>query len=350
VLALLLPGAVWAAECAQFLLQVEHPDGSPARGLQVEVQAGGPAGVRIDTKVVSPSGSLLIQLTATSGTMVDVRVSQPGIKLLYPPRARLAITCEGSAPVVVCRSGQDCQLSGADQVSAMLAKAESRIRNMTSEQMMAFFEEWKAHASEVGRETQAPNAQLIEALVKRERRIEAASEASSLLKRFANRSREILDRFVRHAPKALDHPSPMPFEQMNEASKAYNPVFDELSEQADAYRKKTSDYWSSEVSAEFQALVDRALAIHQLYIRPLNTELTLINDCVRKQPGCPGAAAARAQVTQAVEKTRAEAIPALDEFEKDTKDWLQTLNERLLSDRTARSDTEPGPADKGERR
>jgi hypothetical protein len=334
-----VPGGAWAAECARFLLQVEHPDGRPARGLQVQVEAGGPAGVQVATSVVTDSGSLLIELKATSGAMVDVRVSEPGFKLLYPPRARLPLTCEGSPAVVVCRTGQDCQLSGTDQVSAMLGKAESRIRDMTNEQMRTFFEEWIAHTSEVSREANADNAELLAALVHGERRVEASSDASELLKRFTNRSREILDRFVRHAQAALDHPSHKPFEMMNEARSAYNPVFDELSEQSDAYVKKTSDYWSSDVSAEFQSLVERALAIHQQYIRSLNAELTLINDCVHRQPGCPGKDAARAQVARAVEKTRGEAMPALDQFERDSKVWLQSLNERLLTDPAARTVT-----------
>jgi hypothetical protein len=210
---------------------------------------------------------------------------------------------------------------------------------MTMEQTRAFLQALEAHTSELSREADVDNKEFLAALVHGERRVEASSDASELLKRFTNRSREILDRFVRHAPTALDHPSPKPFEMMNEARSAYNPVFDELSEQSDAYVKKTSDYWSSDVSAEFQSLIDRALAIHRQYIHSLNAELTLINDCVHRQPGCPGKDAARAQVARAVEKTRGEAMPALDQFERDSKAWLQSLNERLLTDPAARTVT-----------
>jgi hypothetical protein len=342
VLPFLVLLAVWLsssrarAECAardRFTFEVERPGGRPAKGLQLDVEAGGSRGVRRATDVVSDSGSaLLCILDANSGEMVDVRVRPSSFRILYPPRARLALTREGSPSIVVCEAGRDCGLQNAEDVAALIQKARSQAKVMDAEQKAAFFREWLIYARQLSQETSAENEKLFSALVSKERQITASVRASKLLRRFGNRARELVVRFERHAERALAYPTPRPIQQINQASLVYNPVFDEISEHADAYRKETADYWNAEVSGQFQALVDEALEIHRQDIYTLNAVLTLINDCRHKQRGCPGADRARARVKQAVRRAHTVTEPRLDRFEKRTRDWLKSLDDKLFAE------------------
>jgi hypothetical protein len=329
-------GSRAAAECAAqeaFTFQVERPSGAPAKGLQVHVEAGGRSGIRKATDVVSDSGSILLCIRdAASGEMVDVRVAHPSFRLLYPLRARLPLSREGSPSIVVCEVGKDCGLLDASEVTALIQKAQARAQSMNAAEKAAFFHDWAEYARQLSQETQSDNAQLLAALVRKERQIAASSRASVLLRQYINRARELLVRFDRHAERALSYPSKAQFQQMNEAFLAYNPVFDEMNDHADAYRKETSDYWSSEVSAELRALIDEAMAIHRQEIYPLNRTLTLITDCLGKRPACPGGDAALAAVQQAVRESRDATLPRLEAFDRKTTDWLESLNDRLFGD------------------
>ena len=106
----------------------------------------------------------------------------------------------------------------------------------------------------------------------------SGNAASELLKRFSNRAGEVVDRFRRYGPDAIAHPSAGPIAQINAAIEAYAPVYDELKEKTDSYRKATAEFWGEGRSAEFQALVDEALRIHER-VYSLNALGTLITDC-----------------------------------------------------------------------
>jgi hypothetical protein len=329
-------GSRAAAECAAsdaFTFQVERPNGAPAKGLQLHVEAGGRSGIRRATDVVSDSGSILLCIrNAASGEMVDVRLAHPSFRLLYPLRARLPLSREGSPSIVVCEVGKDCGLLNAAEVSALIQKAQTRAQLMSPAEKAAFFHDWAEYARQLSQETNSDNAQLLAALVRKERQIAASSRASVVLRQYVNRARELLVRFDRHAERALSYPSKAQFKQMNEAFLAYNPVFDEMNDHTDAYRKDTSDYWSPEVSAELRALIDEAMEIHRRGIYPLNRTLTLITDCLGKRPACPGGDAALAAVQQAVRESRDVTLPRLDAFDRKATDWLESLNGRLFGD------------------
>jgi hypothetical protein len=327
-----------AAQCASgdtFTFQVERPNGAPAKGLQVQVEAGGKSGIRRATDVVSDSGSILLCIRgASSGEMVDVRVTPASFRLLYPMRARLPLSREGSPSIVVCEAGHDCGLLSAAEVTALIQKARPRAQAMSAEDKAAFFRDWAAYARQLSQETKSDNAELLAALVRKERQIAASSRASVLLRRYVNRARELVVRFERHAERALAYPSAAHVQQINQAAVAYNPVYDEMNVGTDAYRKETSDYWSPEVSAEFRALIDEALEIHTQGIYPLNRTLTLINDCISKQPSCRRDAA-RAAVERAVQNAAGVTLLRLERFDKKTTEWLDSLDGRLFGDPAA---------------
>jgi len=316
-----------------FTLHVERPNRTPAKGLQVVVKAGGRAGVRKATDVVSASGEIALCIRdATSGEMVEVTVAPESFLVLYPSHRQLALSSQGTPSVVVCETGRDCsQLSEADVVR-IIQKALPQIRSMTANEKAAFFREWADYARQLSRDANADIAQLFTALVRKERQITAASQASNFLLAYVNKVREVVVRFERHAERALVNRDLKGFDDINKAIVAYNPIFDQLSEKTDGYLKETSDYWSTDVSAELRALFGEAREFHKQCIYPLNVTKELINACIRREPECPGMAAARRDVQKARSSLRNVTTPRLDRFEKRATDWLDSLDGRLFGD------------------
>ncbi|HEX3478057.1 MAG TPA: hypothetical protein VHT91_23710 [Kofleriaceae bacterium] len=344
-----LPSATECASNDSFDFHVTRPDATPAKGLQLLVEAGGEKGVRHGADTVSASGSVSICLfNARSGEMVEVQVASASFKILYPLRGHLPLSREGSPEIVVCEVGRDCNQLTTQQIAALIQKAQPRTQAMTAAEKQAFFREWADYARQLGRETNSDYAQLLGTLLRKERQVSAASRASVLLRRFVNQAREVLDRFDRHAERVLSHFDRRELDEMNKAYLAYNPVFDELSERADSYLKDAGDAWNPGVSAELRALIDEALEIHKQGIYTLNGMNTLINDCIGKRPECPGPEASRAAV-QAARRTVIEVtLPRLDRFEKRSTQWLASLDERLFGDPAAATAAPPATVRKAD--
>jgi hypothetical protein len=327
------------AQCAladTFTFQVERPNRTPAKGLDLAVEARGAPRVRVVASV-SVSGSLKICIPkASAGDVVDVYVGSEAYRVLYPSRGRVTLSREDSPSIVVCEAHKDCALMTAADISALIQKSQSQVRSMTASERAAFFRDWAAYARQLSTEMNANNAQLLAALFRKERQVAAASSASVFLKQFINRARELLVRFERHAEHVLvvrdREARAHELEEMKKAYLAYNPIFDELREKSDAYLKDTSDYWSPEVSGQLRALFDEALQIHQNGIYPLNTSSMLINDCIRQLPRCPGPDAALKAVQEATKTVRDVTSPQLDRFEKRAKQWLGSLDDQLFDD------------------
>jgi hypothetical protein len=244
----------------------------------------------------------------------------------------LPLTSKGSPSIVVCEAGRDCSLRTETEVVGLLQKLQAQTRATTAEQKQATLHELQDWVRELSRETNANNEKLVTALYRKERQIKAASQASTLLRSFVNRARDVLDGFDRHAERVLDTRSQRELDEMSGYILAYNPIFNELREKADSYLKDTSDYWSAEVSSELRALIDEALEIHKQGIYPLNSTKLVIIDCIRKRPGpaCPDREAARANVRAARKTAREVTLPRLEQFDKRATKWLDSLDDRLF--------------------
>jgi hypothetical protein len=287
--------------------------------------------VRSGTDVVSDSGGVLICIrNARSGEMVEVSVAAADFRILYPVNRHLPLSREGSPEIVVCEVRRDCNQLTTAEISALIQKAQPRTQSMTTAEKQAFFREWAEYARQLGRETNSDNAQLLTALLRKERQVAAASRASVLLRNFANQAREVLERFDRHAERLLAYGDRRESDEMTKAYLGYNPVFDELKQRADSYLRDAGDAWSPEVSAELRALIDEALAIHYQGIRTLNDTNALIIDCIKKRPSCPGPEASRTAVHEACRAVREVTLPRLARFETRSKEWLDSLDDRLF--------------------
>jgi len=263
--------------------------------------------------------------------MVDIYV--PGtLRVLYPPQRRLPLTSKGSPSIVVCDAGRDCSLRSEAEVVALVQKLQTQTRSQTAEEKQATFRELQEWIRELSRETNANNEKLVTALYRKERQVKAASQASTLLRTFANRARDVLDSFDRHAERVLDTHSQRELDEMSDYIVAYNPIFNEMREKADSYLKDTSDYWSAEVSSELRALIDEALELHKQGIYPLNSAKLVIIDCVKKRagPACTDREAARTTVQAARKTAREVTAPRLERFDKRATKWLDSLDDRLF--------------------
>jgi hypothetical protein len=317
-----------------FSFQVERPSGAPARNVRLIVEVGGASGTSRQDAVVNETGNVMFCLDKdSSGKMVDVYVPA-NLKVMYPSRQRLPLTREGSPSIVVCEASRDCAVHSEAEIAALLQKLQAQTRSMTKTQKAEILHELQDWIGQLSRETNANNEKLIRTLYQKERRIKAASQTSTLLRTFVNRARELLERFNRHAERVLQSHSQRELDDMSEAITAYNPIFNEMSERADAYLKETSDYWSSEASSDLRSLIDEALEIHKQGIHPLNGTKLVIIDCIKRRPGpaCSNIEAARATVQAARKTTSGVTIPRLNRFDSRVTAWLSSLDDRLFDE------------------
>jgi hypothetical protein len=314
-----------------FTFQVERPNGAPAKNVRLTVGVRGGSGSDRRPAVVDDTGNIMLCLDKDrSGEMVDLYVPE-NVKVMYPSRQRLPLSHDGS-PIVVCEASRDCAVHSEAEIAALFQKLQAQTRSMTKTQKAEMLHELQDWIGQLSRETNANNEKLIKALYRKERQVKAASQASTLLRAFNNRARELLERFARHAERVLDSRSPRELDDMREAITAYNPIFNELNERADAYLKETNDYWSSEVSSELRSLIDEALEIHKQGIHSLNNTKLVIIDCIKKLPGpaCPDIKAARTAVQMARKTTSEVTLPRLDRFDSRVTKWLSSLDDRLF--------------------
>jgi hypothetical protein len=317
-------------ESDYFEFEVERVRGTAdgADGIEVRVQAGGAGGIRRSVGIVNGGRLRVCIVGAAPGEFVDVRVSggKRAFRLLYPPRGRVPVSRWEPPTIVVCEVEKDCGLLTTEEAARLVRRAIPSVASLRAEDKEAWFKLWREFLNGQG----LVGGELVEAILKKERQVAAASAASELLSRFSNRANEVVDRFRRYGPDAIAHPSVGPVTQINAAIAAYHPIYDELKEKTDSYRKATAESWGEERSAEFQSLVDEALRIHQR-IYALNALGTLITDCRHGwEKTCPDKAAAIVRVRVAAEHTAGEVESELTAFAWRRDRFLEALDEELL--------------------
>jgi hypothetical protein len=315
-----------------FSFQVERPSGAPATNVRLTVEVSGASGASRLDAVVNEVGNVTFCIDKDSlGKMVDVYVPA-NLRVMFPSRQRVPLIRDGSPSIVVCEANRDCVLRSEAEITTFLQRLQTQTRTMSGPQMTAMFHELQESIARLSRDLNADNEKLIKALARKERQVKAATQAWTLLRTFSNRARELLERFDRHAERVLETRSQRELDDISNAITAYNPVFDELSERADAYVMETRDYWSSEVSNELRSLFDEALAIHKQGIYPLNRTKLVIIDCIKKRPGpaCASIETAHAAV-QAARKNMSEVtLPRLERFAGAAAKWRQPLDDQLF--------------------
>jgi hypothetical protein len=323
----LVAAASVQAECAdrdRFTFRVERVRPGPVEGIEVHVELGG-GGLAADTV---RAGLVRVCIAGGApGEFVDVRLGEGkrAFRVLYPPNGRLPITHQGSPTIVVCEVKRDCDVLTMEEAGRLIQRAKPSATRLSAGDKEDLFRLWRDSLEAQGMQS----GELVEALRRKERQVAASRAASELLSRFATRALEIVDRFRRHAPDALDHPSVGPLTQINAAVAAYNPVYEEMSEKADSYRKATADSWGEARSVQFQALVDEALDVHSR-IYSLNELAGLITDCRHDWTTCPDKAAARSRILDGVGRIAVEVESRLQRFQRRKTAFLETLNEELF--------------------
>jgi hypothetical protein len=330
VLALLAgqSGPTGCADQDHFTFRVERARPGAVEGLEVQVEAGGPRGVSLAVDTVKAGHVRVCIRGGAPGELVEVRLAPARgrvFQLLYPPGGRLPITHQASPTIVVCEVEKDCDLLTMEEAVRLIKRAKPTTVSLGAEDKESLFRQWRDHLKNQGME----RGELVEALRRKERQVAAARAASELLSRFGTRAKEAVERFRRYGPDALDHPSAGPITQINDAIASYNPVFNEMNERADSYRKATADAWGKKRSTEFQALIDDALAIHTR-IYSLNELGQLITDCRHGWKTCPDRKAARSRVLDGAGRIAVEVDAQLLSFGQRRKAFLEDLNEELF--------------------
>ncbi len=319
---------VASTECTdrdRYTLHVERARPGAVEGLEVEVEAGGPTGVRLAADSVR-GGVVRVCITGASpGEMVDVRLGSRTFRLLYPPGGRVPITHQGAPSIVVCEVDRDCEVSR-QEASNLIGLARPAAITLTAADKESFFQMWR-HSLEV---QGMHGGHFVEALKRKERQIGASRLASELLSRFVTRAKEVVDRFRRHGPDALDYPNAGPSAQIDEATARYRPVSDEIKRSGASYRKAISDSASEARSVEFQRLLDEALAIHQ-EIQALDELAQLITACRNHGASCGDRTAARVRILDGVDRICADAGARLNRFEQREGAFLGAMNDDLFA-------------------
>lgn len=329
----LLVAPLVAGDCGsreQFMFKVEEVRQKPLRGLELVVEVSTPDGPVRSTDTVRDGAIRVCVAGGRTGQAARVTPSDrsPGYQVLYPPASASQLVKESAPTIVVCRTDLDCPFLTREEARKLIERTKPLVvqASLSPQERKAFFAEWKRYLESQGMKSGV----LVEELHRKERKVVASMAASELLSRFTNRAREIVDRFRRYGPEAIDHPSSGPFTQINNAIRDYNPVYDDLNEKVAAYRQETAELWGAARSTEYQYLVDEALRIHGR-IYELNELGMLITDCRHRiQKTCPDKSAAQTRVIDGAGRVAGEVEAELDAFALRQRKFTDRLTDDLF--------------------
>jgi hypothetical protein len=262
-----------------------------------------------------------------AGDLVTVEIMDPRYRILYPANGRVTLTRgEEPASVTVIDVSRDAsRLNDPAVVESFLRRLKTDLSRASREEQEALL----AQLDEYLKKTVLGERNLILVLEEKKRRLESSGRASGLLRRFLNRAEEIKVAFREHAPRAIGSPGLGPIEQLQAAIQGYNPVFNEIREQGEAYEREIHASWGPEPAQEFRSLLAEALAIHDV-IRELNDVKNMINDLNYGVVAKAERRSAEERIRKETARLTAQLDERLPKLTERTEAYLQKLRPELL--------------------
>ena len=268
ILIVILP-AIISAQTVQLRGKVIDVNKQPVKNLSIRFTSFGDA-------ITTGSGEFIITLPQDV-QFVDITINENEWQILYPVDSKLPVPTDPNFVTTVIISGKNSSTSKSlDESIVKYNELESLLKDVgtTNSELKTFLEkfvELEAKRLEIS------EARLREEFERKEQRDAIFAEVSPSLKEYILRLKNLKTNFQMYYESAfVSNPS---VEYLNNAIRAYNPVFDTIYNNNSKWKNDIVTSWNSVLAESFASSVNYMIdEVHIPYVLQLNECIKTINE------------------------------------------------------------------------
>ena len=268
ILIVILP-AIISAQTVQLRGKVIDVNKQPVKNLSIRFTSFGDA-------ITTGSGEFIITLPQDV-QFVDITINENEWQILYPVDSKLPVPADPNFVTTVIISGKNSSIgTSMDESIAKYNELESILKDVgtTNSELKTFLEkfvELEAKRLEIS------EARLREEFESKEQRDAIFAEVSPFLKEYILRLKNLKTNFEMYYESAfVSNPS---VEYLNNAIRAYNPVFDTIYNNNSKWKNDIVTSWNSVLAESFASSVNHMIdEVHIPYVLQLNECIKTINE------------------------------------------------------------------------
>jgi hypothetical protein len=267
-LLLLLP-AIICAQTVQLRGKVIDINKQPVKNLPIRFTSFGDA-------VTTGSGEFLITIPQNVNS-VDVVITDENVQILYPVDAKIPVPSDPNFISTIIVSGNNTSgKTSMDESIVKYTQLESLLKDVgtTNSELKAFLEKFIELES---KRLEISEAELRQEFERKDRRDAIFSEISPALKEYMLRLKNLKTNFEMNYELAfVSNPS---VEYLNNAIRAYNPVFDSIFSNNNRWKNNINTSWNAALAEKFSASISYMIdEVHTPYVLQLNECIKTINE------------------------------------------------------------------------
>jgi hypothetical protein len=264
----LLP-VIICAQTVQLRGKVIDINKQPVKNLSIRFTSFGDA-------VTTGSGEFLISIPESVNS-VDVVITDENVQILYPVDAKIPVPSDPNFISTIIVSGNN--ISGKTSMDESIVKymqLESLLKDVgtTNSELKAFLEKFIELES---KRLEISEVKLREEFERKDRKDAIFAEFSPVLKEYIIRIKNLKTNFEMNYELAfVSNPS---VEYLNNAIRAYNPVFDTIYYNNNKWKNNIATVWDAVLAESFASSVSYMIdEVHIPYILQLNECIKTINE------------------------------------------------------------------------
>jgi len=267
-LILLLP-AIISAQTIQLRGKVIDVNKQPVKNLSIRFTSFGEA-------VTTGSGEFIITIPQNVNS-VDIVIVNDTVQILYPVDVKILVPADPNFVTTVIVSGsENTGETGVDESILKFNELESLLKEVgtTNTELKVFLEKFIELES---KRLEISETKLREEFERKDRRDVIFAEFSPVLKEYILRIKNLKTNFEMSFELAfVSDPS---VEYLNNAIRAYNPVFDTIYNNNDKWKNDIATSWNSVLAESFASSVRYMIdEVHIPYVLQLNECIKTINE------------------------------------------------------------------------
>ena len=261
--------AIISAQTVQLRGKVIDVNKQPVKNLSIRFTSFGDA-------ITTGSGEFIITLPQDV-QFVDITINESEWQILYPVDSKLPVPADPNFVTTVIISGKNSSIgTSMDESIAKYNELESILKDVgtTNSELKTFLEkfvELEAKSLEIS------EARLREEFERKDQRDAIFAEVSPSLKEYILRLKNLKTNFEMYYESAfVSNPS---VEYLNNAIRAYNPVFDTIYNNNIKWKNDIVTSWNSVLAESFASSVNYMIdEVHIPYVLQLNECIKTINE------------------------------------------------------------------------
>ena len=267
-LILLLPALI-SAQTIQLRGKVIDVNKKPVKNLSIRFTSFGEA-------VTTGSGEFVITIPQNVNS-VDIVIVDDSVQILYPVDVKILVPADPKFVTTIIISGsENTGETGVDETILKFNELESLLKDVgtTNTELKAFLEKFIELES---KRLEISETKLREEFERKDRRDAIFAEISPVLNEYILRIKNLKTNFEMYYESAfVSNPS---VEYLNNAIRAYNPVFDTIYNNNDKWKNDIATSWNSVLAESFASSVRYMFdEVHTPYILQLNECIKILNE------------------------------------------------------------------------